>query len=654
MRKLAPFTVLWLAACSPEDLAGLQPRGNANVNEVSHTVAVRFDTGAARLKVKRQLRNDSPGFQALNRHLALPDGAIATSLRVGTNGRWPEPGTLTSSEDAAARWDLLTSPGNAAPSTLGMLQWSWSGGLDLDLFGLAPGATVDVEYDVELSPEYDSGELHFDLPREDPVDGWLPPQFELGSAALTEVLDEEGEGESTTLRLRQPWSPRDVADVRWATFPIDTDRTLWRLEIDAAAELERAPVRPNVVFVVDASHSEGAAGIAAQLELIAPYLENARDAQVEIVIYRRFAERLFGRFVAAADVARLLAATPAERLVPGNGSNLERGAGLAAQALAQVGGTGRVVLFTDEQLRHAFSNDETVSVLRAAPRDTVVHVVARGEAYGAELDERRDDDAPLSPIAAAHGGIFLRVDGHAENPVLSADTLLGLVRPIRIDSFAVEAAGLDEALSVDSTLREGSAVRQTALSAQPPAELTLTGKIWAREYRRVVTIDPGLANRLPGIAVGDDDVRGQLSDDELRTVAFVSHAVSPVTSYLAVPPDAAPSTVGQLEIGSGGLGMRGFGCSGCGGSTSCGWGRVGRSPDFEALLRALLDPGVAACAQRFGEQRAHLRLEATADEVVDVAVTAQTEAMSECLAEAAWAVRLSPEFRAHSTFELGF
>lgn len=652
MRKLALVTAVSIAACSPEDLAGLQPRGTANVNEVSHRVAVRFDDGAARLKVKRQLRNDSATFQALSHHLPLPDGAIATSLRVGTDGRWPEPGTLTSTEDAAARWDLLTSPGNAAPSTLGMLQWSWSGGLDLDLFGVAPGATVNVEYDVELSPEYDSGELHFDFPHEDAAEGWLPPQFEVGPAALTEVLDEEGQ--SLTLRLRQPWSPRDVADARWATFPIDTDRTLWRLEIDAAAELERAPVRPNVVFVVDASHSEGADGIAAQLELIAPYLENARDAQVEIVVYRRFAERLFGRFVPAGDVARLLASTPAEKLVPGNGSNLELGAGLAAQALAQVGGTARVVLFTDEDLRFAFSNDEAVSALKAAPHGTVVHVVARSASSGVELSELRDDEAPLSAVAAAHGGIFLRVAGHARDPLRSADTLLGLVRPIRIDSFAVEATGLPEdQLSVDSTLREGSAVRQTAICAQPPSQVTLTGKIWAREFRRVVTIDQGLSNRLPGIAVGDDEVRGQLSDDELRTVAFVSHAVSPVTSYLAIPPDAAPSTIGELESGIGGLGLRGVGCGGCGGSTSCGWGFGRRAPDLDALLRALLAPGVAACEQRLGDaQGAHLRLEATADEIVEVAVTAPSQAMSECLTETAWVIRLSPEFRSHAAYDV--
>ena len=80
-------------------------------------------------------------------------------------------------------------------------------------------------------------------------------------------------------------------------------------------------IERNVVFAIDASHSEGPEGIAAQLELIEPYLANVPDAQVELVICRRHAERLFGRFVPASDVARLLASTQAERLAPGNGSN---------------------------------------------------------------------------------------------------------------------------------------------------------------------------------------------------------------------------------------------------------------------------------------------------------------------------------------------
>lgn len=643
--------VLSLWACSPEDLAALDRHGEAAITELSHVVLVRFEDGAARLTVKRQLRNQGEDFESLSHHLELPRGAIATSLRVGTDGRWPEPATLTSNEDADARWEELTGPGTATPSTLGLLEWSWSGGLDLEIFALAPGSTVTVEYDLQLEPGYRAGELSFEYPQEEPAEGLIAPRFELASGALTALLPEEAEPSSTPegFRLTSRQDPREVVDARWATYPIETDRTLWRLEIDAASELGSAPVRPNVVFVVDASHSEGPEGIAAQLELIEPYLANARDAQVEVVIYRRFAERLFGQFVPAAEVGRRLAATP---ITPGNGSNLELGARLAAEALSQMGGTGRVVLFTDEALRFGFSNQVAIEALKAAPAHTVAHLVSRvSGSGGSELSEDRDDGAPLSPIAAAHGGVFLRVIGEVGDPLFSADTLLGLIRPVRIDSFAVEAEGVE--LSVDTPFYEGEMIRQTAIAAMPGEQVTLTGKLWAKDFKRVVAIDPRLSNRLPGIAVGDEDLRRQLSDDELRTVAHLSHAVSPVTSYLAIPPGAAPSSFGTFGRGYGGIGMSGIGCGGTSCTMGCGWGTARASVDFTGVLRALLAPGLAACEQRHGEAgQMSLLLEATGDELVDVAILAASADLEACLTEAAWGIRLGTEFVTHRTYEL--
>lgn len=642
--------VLSLFACSPEELAALNRAAAAQVNELHHDVVVRFEDGAARLTVKRQLRNDSSEYQQLARTFILPEGGVATGLRVGTDGYWAAPATLTGTEEATARWDLLRTPGNAAPSTLGLMEWAGEGQVNFNLFGLAPGATANVEYDVELPPVYAAGELEFEYPREELEAGWLEPRFELGTAALTEVVDAEG-AQPTAFKLHQRHDPSDVVGARWATYPVDTDRTLWRLEVDAAAELGRAPVRPNVVFVVDASHSEGAAGIAAQLELIAPYLANARDAEVEVVLYRRFAERLFGRFVPASEVPNLLARVPAERLAPGNGSHLELGAGLAAELLARVQGTGRIVLFTDEALRFGFTNELALEALQAAPRDTVLHVVARRAAGKGELSESRDDEADLSPIAAAHGGIFLRVDGHAGDPVLSADTLLGLVRPVRIDSFVIEAPGVE--LYSEDKLVEGSTVRRMSIASAPPPQVTLTGKIWAREFKRVVRGDDALANRLPALAVGDDFTRSELTDDEMRTVAFLSHAVSPVTSYFAAPPEAAPSVIGTELMGIGGFGTIGSHCGGCGGSISCGWGTSRLGPDLEALLRALLEPGVSACERQWGDvSTSTLTIEATADEVVQVTANAPSTSLAQCLQEAGWALRLGPEFTQHRAFPL--
>lgn len=644
MRAPALVLALSLCACGPQDLAGLSSPDAPPVTEVAHTVSVQFLEGAARLSVKRTLRNDSGAWQSLTHRLRVPRGGAVTELRVGPAGLLGERASLSTAEEADTKWDLLRSPGAATPATLGLLEWAWDDGLDLHLFGLAPLALVDVEYQVELPATYEAGALSFDYPLEEAEPGWLPPTFDSG--LLQRVATESGEAESV-LHLRRAWATRDLVDVRWATFPVDTKRTVWRLEVDAAAEFARAPLRPSVVFVIDASHSEGPAGIAAQLELVAPYLANTADAQVEVVLYRRFAERLFHRFVPSSEVAQRLAEVPAERLTPGNGSTLELGAQLAARALHEVGGEGRVVLFTDERLRQGFQNELAIAALRGAPAGTVAHVVERSQAWGEQLSERRDDGAALAAVAESTGGIFVRIGGHAGDAVLSADTLRGLVRPIRIDSFEVKVDELVESqLGASDQLQEGAGVRGFDIADDPPAEIVLTGKLWARPWRRVVQVDTALARRLPAYAVGDDTVRGSFSDDELLTTAFVAQAVSPVTSFLAAPRGAGPSTIGfEQALVADSLGLHGFSCGGCGGSSSCGFGMARYTPNLEAMLRALLAPGVDACAAQFGTAAGlEVQVEATGDEVVDVTVRGGSGALNECLTEAAWAVRLSPEF----------
>ena len=180
----AAAAVLSLLACGPEDLAGFQPQPAAGVHELSHTISVRFEAGAATLKVKRVLRNDTDSVQSYEHHdIALPEGGIATALRIGRGAELPTACSLSTKEDVSARWDLLTSPGDAAPAPIGRLEWSNDEGLDLDLFGLLPSETVTVEYDVQVSPGYEAGVLLFDVPH----DSKTTPRFE--GAAVEETVD---------------------------------------------------------------------------------------------------------------------------------------------------------------------------------------------------------------------------------------------------------------------------------------------------------------------------------------------------------------------------------------------------------------------------------------------------------------------------------
>jgi hypothetical protein len=628
MRHATGWVLLSLCACGPQGLVDASPSEDGLV-ERRHDVVVHFEDGHVRLAVTREVHNTTSAEQSFIRRIDLPTGAIVTSLRMG---RLNEPmvlAPLSTIERVAAEWERLTAPGDAEPAPIGKLDWLFDGAVTLELFAVPPGETVTVGYDVQVEPGYAAGVMTVEFPR---GEEGLPPRFERADVEATD----DG------FLLRRQHHTQPVADVRWATAPLDTHRVLWRFEVDAAPELEPLPVAPKFVFVVDASHSEGPDGIAAQLELLAPLLANVPDAQVEVVVTRRFAERLFGRFVSVSEVSALLT-QHAARLAPGNGSNLEQGLSLAASALVGQAGPTRIIAFTDEALRTAFSNDDALEGLARAPAGTVVHLVSRSGGGSGELEESRDDEASLSPVAAASGGVFFRVDGHVTDLNTSADTLTSLVRPVRVDGFQVEASGVE--VAVESSLPEGTMVRLHGLAEQPPEFITVTGKVWGRPFRRVVGLDTSLTRRLPGLAVGLWELREQLEDDELRSAAFLAQAVSPVTAYLAVPPRAAPSRVGVLGLGLGGVGI---GSCGCGGSFSstCGIGRGFPRADLRALLEEALAPGRAACADRLAAPASgQLTLETTSDEVVDVHVTADSNAMAECLTEAAWALRLGSQFQ---------
>jgi hypothetical protein len=634
MRQSSALALLSLVACSPEGLDSVT--ASVGVTELSHVVRVQPVEGSVRLRITRRFRNEDSHVGAIARQVSLPDGAVATSFRLEVGGQAIS-APLAPDEEVAARWDLLTSPGEGAPVALGKLTWVTEHELQLALFGIPPNETVVATYEVELEPSYEAGVQSFLFPLQH--DG-LQPQFDRADAE--ETID------GFVVRRQQQTQP--VASVRWATSPVDTDRTLWRLEIDAAPVLEPAPVAPNVVFVIDASHSEGEAGIAAQLELVEPWLANAKDARVEVVVVRRFAERLFNRFVPAADVARLLQVN-ADRLAPGNGSNLDEGVAVAASALSSVGGPARVLLFTDEQLPWSFSNDATLAKLSATPQGTVVHVVRRTGLNGGVLTDVRNDDAPLAPIATATGGIFVRLSGVADDATHARQVMLGLVRPVRVDDFTVEANGVE--LSVRSELNEGVMVREQGLAARPPETVTLRGKVWAKPFERVVPVDFALSKRLPAIAVGESELRDALSDDELRSVAYLAQAVSPVTSYLAAPREAQPSTAGMFVNGNGRVSLSSR-CGGSWGRTHCGLRLARARPNLTALLRQLLEPGLASCEARLGATvQGHVELEVTDDEVVDVTVKGEPDAMAAaCLSEVAWQVRLPKDFEGHRSWRV--
>ncbi len=421
-----------------------------------------------------------------------------------------------------------------------------------------------------------------------------------------------------------------------------------RLEIDVAPELRPLPRRAQVVFVIDASYTQQQAGIDMQLALARGYLAHVPDAQVEIVLYRRFATRLFGSFAPAGDFdARVAAARKAGKLEPGNGSALDEGARLAATVLAGRSGPPRIVMVTDELLRDRWDNALAMTALKAAPPATVVHVITAGlEDVGDADDEGklvRDDEHDLAPIALGHHGILGNLTEVPAEHKRMVPLVLGLVRPVQIDHFKIKGLDLEHGHSNEhapEVLREGSGVRIVVDARDAPTSVELTGMVWGDAYKKVVSADAAFSRAAAGWVFAEDDHDG-LSDAEMMKVAMMGRAVSPVTSYLAIEPGVRPSTIGLVRSGYG----VGSGRGGMAPRVSMGMAsKVRKKPD----PRDLLGDAIKACVKKHAPPagwKVKLGIETTYDEVVDVQVEAGASlAVAPCLLEAAWAMRLSAEY----------
>ncbi len=409
-----------------------------------------------------------------------------------------------------------------------------------------------------------------------------------------------------------------------------------RLEVDVAPELRPVPKHAQVVFAIDASYSIGERGLAAQLDIARAYLTHVPDAEVELVAYRRHAQRVFGKFVPAKAFAEALAAHP---IALGNGSALDEAERLAATALAKRPGPHRLVIATDELVRPALTEAQRLAALSALSPETVVHVVIpHVDLDSPALD--RDDAAPFAPLATRHHGILAQVRGVPNELKELAPVMLELVRPTRIDQLTVAGFAVD-----DKLLREGDGLRIMTADKTAPPQVVLAGKLWSDPVRRVVTPTETFTRATAAFVFGADE-HHELSHAEMMTVALLGRAVSPVTSYVAFEPGTRPSTIGLPGYGTGSG-------SGYGDGMGAMQGRAIHSPPD---LGAMIDP--AACVAQVkpaATWHVELDVDTTKDEIVDVTITGGDAAMARCLVETVWAVRLDNRFdQDHESFHVRF
>lgn len=600
--------------------------------EVGHRVEAHVEGDRVRLTVRRTFLNPSQRYTEWETDLTLPRGGTVHGFALEDEGRWT-PGVLLPATEATQRYEALKRPGSAAPRPSARLSAENNHEVRLSLWNLPPRGAVTVRYEVWLRPSFAGGRRFFTYPA--PSEGPGPrPELTLAAPSLAaDVRVEEKHPEPDERELEASWrdEPTEGVEARWGVVPWDTG-SLGFVQL-RTGRLSEAPAQARVVFVLDASQSVGAQGIAEQLSLAEHYLQLLPDAQVEAVVFRRTAERLFRRFLPASQWRDALERLSPARLEPGNGSHLDEGLKLAQRVLAEGQGPARVLVFTDGRLRHAFTS-VPAAPSTSAP-DAAVHLVWLPYAPNPE------------PAALAgppvQGSCGLRIDASAH--------LDALVRPLRLEQVRLEQARGPLVRTLEPLDEEQERQLWLPSPQTPWGPLVLRALRWGCPFSAPLVLDASLSADLGRTAFAwptswSTKERAEAPPTESsERFARTGPWVSPAWSFLAVPEGTGPSSVHarEVECSSGGV-------SGgvIGGTIGCSIGArhlASRPTEALATLTRLLKPALAPCLGTRALPQLQVRVETTLEEIVDVEVVgADSETQASCVREATWALRLPSGF----------
>ncbi|MBZ0238149.1 MAG: VWA domain-containing protein, partial [Deltaproteobacteria bacterium] len=286
------------------------------------TEVTRFE---ARYTVRYEVRNPGPLPDEAMVELAVPPASAVTGLRYQprAGAAWLD-ARLLPADDAFVRWERHADAPFAAQRGPALVEHL--GSISALRLGFVPARDrVAVEYTVIAPVCRAAGH-------------WVTPSVagarrSMSAADAAKVLGDEVRVACGATDPPQAWdgdhfvvvaataiSASRGVESRMVMVPAGTQRIV-EVVIDTGARLSPAPRNASVVFVIDASISMGQGGVAAQLAMVRAYLARAPDARFELVVYRRHATRVFGRWRAGADVDRALAEAGEAPFALANGSS---------------------------------------------------------------------------------------------------------------------------------------------------------------------------------------------------------------------------------------------------------------------------------------------------------------------------------------------
>jgi len=627
----------------------------SGLSERKSQIRLRFGHDHAELVVQRSVFNSAQTSDQATWMIDLPNGAVAIALRTRSVGpespRWFI-GELMEAEKAAERYRELTGIGGYYPKDPALLSWQDQSLLALQVFPCPAHAEKVVEYTLEMPTEYREGAYHVSLPA-------------MGTEArLSDLHVEAMRREDRLLSNGAPVPPDgniafdrtsaiDLALVPAAsaleadlvTVPFAAGRVLTRFAVRAGPHLSRVPEHASLVVVIDGSRSVDSEFEAASKAALDAYLSHFSDAQVELMTFDRRPTRVLGRFADVKSARRALSSLALPRK---NGSDVDLALFEADQLLA---GTPparprRIVLVTDGRVRAWLTGERLRGALSQS--NAIVHI---GLLNGGEAELSRKDDHPWSAALRSRHGMVWSASAMAsvndEDERSSRRVFEEWARPTRIDNLGAfsDNQGLLSQLEeggFSRSLAEGSGVERLYLDRRATRSLNLDGELWLEPVRVLATPSTASQSRWAGLAFGSS-VLNELDESEMMPLALLGHAVSPVTSYLAIEPGVRPSTEGLEQTlqgfgyGFGSTSLRGGGCS---------IGSHASPLDRQAYLESALAADYRLCG---GTPRGYaLDLETTQAEIVRVDAIPQSSArnplLESCLSEAAWALELPVGF----------
>ncbi len=568
---------------------------SGEATELSHTIDVTVEPGLAVLRVDRTIKFTGKGKADIALYASLPQGGVITGLKLQSGGE----------VEAQAR------------------------GVDAVLvFPEVKGRSKRrVNYRVEVPLVAEGGRATVWLPQARSSGGAMVPVVRLGGEVL--LAEDNPAWDPVRVPMPTPKSGR----ARWGAAKLASDWA-WRLEVDAPHELGKSIDAAHVVFLLDASRSQGRKGIDRQLALLHEWARQMPRAQYQVIAYHRDADQVFATWKRA-DGVRDLGAGHA-KLVPHNGSNVDGALQLAASLLASTKGPGFVLVGTDGEAPVATMPDRLSSRLSGLGKDSVVHLIVTSGRHTRGAIETRADSHRLAKVALDHGGVPVSVylpDDWPEPPEKLA--LKNLLRTTRIDRFDTEVDGKSY-LGDDAGRRlyAGQGAVATGRAKAEPKTLAPSGLAWGRKWTTRATRTAAVDRRAALFAVHDQQLPAVDLEAVGKRLAFVTTKT------------ALKATKSGSEVVS----PRDFGVSQSGVRPGVATRRpqppvAGEVPNDK--VRSLFSEMYAPClgGYRGPAGTVQISVEMSWNEILDVAAVGGDTATNLCVEEAIWAVDLPDDFK---------